>query len=558
MEHPERRYDIDWLRVGATYLLFVFHVGKVFDPAPFYHVRNMDVSFAMLVLCGFIGLWHMPLFFLLAGWSAVSSLRVRGSAAFVRERLWRLAIPLLAACVLLMPAIKYVELRSGLDLSYSGLRVREDLQESFRLVIPSGLPLAPPFTESFREFLPTFFTQLSRFTWAHMWFVAYLLTFTLLYRPLISWLMTCHWEERRPRSWWVYVPIVPLAVIQVTLRPRWPGIQNLFDDWANVAYYSTYLLAGCVLGCAPLVERTLQHEWRRALVVGLASAGVLLAAVLGVVRSDVALLAASAVAGWCFVVAGLGLARRFLCFTNARLAYLSESAFPVYVLHQGAIVFLGYGVVGLSWGIGAKYVLLLAAALAVTLAVYHLAVRPFAVPRLLLGMKAKACPLRPASTLTRTAAGLFAGLAVLSARPVAAGTPEGLWYAEGGAAIVRVDRCGERLCGRVTWLRSPFDENGCDLRDEHNPIEQLRSRNVLGLEILRDLEKAPYEENLWIGGNIYDPASGQTYRCRLTAEDDRLFLRGYVGIPLLGRTTHWTRVGAENRVCRERRGSTRP
>ena len=40
----ERRYDIDWLRVSATYLLFVFHVGKVFDPAPFYHVRNAEVS----------------------------------------------------------------------------------------------------------------------------------------------------------------------------------------------------------------------------------------------------------------------------------------------------------------------------------------------------------------------------------------------------------------------------------------------------------------------------------------------------------------------------------
>ena len=37
-----RRPDIDWLRVFATYLLFVFHVGKVFDPAPFYHVRNAD------------------------------------------------------------------------------------------------------------------------------------------------------------------------------------------------------------------------------------------------------------------------------------------------------------------------------------------------------------------------------------------------------------------------------------------------------------------------------------------------------------------------------------
>ncbi len=69
-----RRPDIDWLRVLATYLLFAFHVGKVFDPAPFYHVRNADLSFAMLVFCGFVSLWHMPLFFLLAGWSAAASL----------------------------------------------------------------------------------------------------------------------------------------------------------------------------------------------------------------------------------------------------------------------------------------------------------------------------------------------------------------------------------------------------------------------------------------------------------------------------------------------------
>src|SRR5712691_1059514 len=94
-----RRPDIDWLRVGATYLLFVFHVGKVFDPAPFYHIRNADLSFGMLVLCGFIGLWHMPLFFALAGWSLLSSLHARGTRGFVVERMRRLAIPLVAGCV---------------------------------------------------------------------------------------------------------------------------------------------------------------------------------------------------------------------------------------------------------------------------------------------------------------------------------------------------------------------------------------------------------------------------------------------------------------------------
>jgi hypothetical protein len=60
-----RRHDLDWLRVFACYLLLLFHVAMVFNPAPFYHIRNADLSFAMLVLCGFIGLWHMPLFFVL-------------------------------------------------------------------------------------------------------------------------------------------------------------------------------------------------------------------------------------------------------------------------------------------------------------------------------------------------------------------------------------------------------------------------------------------------------------------------------------------------------------
>jgi peptidoglycan/LPS O-acetylase OafA/YrhL len=84
-----RRADIDWLRVGATYLLFVFHVGMVFNPAPFFHIRNADLSFTMLVVCGFISLWHMPLFFLLAGWSAASSLAARGIGGFVAERVRR-------------------------------------------------------------------------------------------------------------------------------------------------------------------------------------------------------------------------------------------------------------------------------------------------------------------------------------------------------------------------------------------------------------------------------------------------------------------------------------
>ena len=159
-DRDTRRYDIDWLRVFATYLLLLFHVGMVFNPAPFYHVRNTDVSFIFLILCGFISLWHMPLFFLLAGWSAFASLSMRGTGEFLKERFFRLFVPLVTGCILLMPSIKYLELSSGLDANYTGLYVAPALQDSFRQVIPSGLPTAAPFNESFLEFLPTFFTDL--------------------------------------------------------------------------------------------------------------------------------------------------------------------------------------------------------------------------------------------------------------------------------------------------------------------------------------------------------------------------------------------------------------
>jgi uncharacterized protein (DUF2147 family) len=541
-----RRADIDWLRIGATYLLFVFHVGKVFDPAPFYHVRNTELSFAMLVVCGFISLWHMPLFFLLAGWSAAASLRLRGPHGFAIERVHRLVVPLLAGTILLAPGIKYLELRSGLDLNHAGLRVAPALQDGFRTVIPDGLPVAAPFDQSFLEFLPTFFTRLERFTWSHLWFVAYLFALTMAYLPALVWL------ARRPNRvgpfgrWAVYLPVVPLVVVQLTMRERWPGIYNLYDDWANVAYYSVFLLAGFMLACQPALERQVEREWPRALAVALGIMGLLLLAVLGVLPSRPLMLAGPAIAGWCFVVALLGLGRRYLTRTGPALAFLSESAFPVYVLHQAAIVFPGYVIVSLPLGIVAKFLLLLVVSVTLTLATYQWLVRPFALPRFLLGMKRPAGVRRVTAPAPSTIALV---LVLLVARTASAATPLGTWYAEGGAAQVRIERCGGALCGRVVWLRAPFDEEGCLLRDRYNPDPRLRTRPVEGLEVLHGLQERG--DGTWTNGRIYDPSTGHTYTCQLALDgDDRLRLRGYLGIPLIGRTTTWIRVGSE-RTCRQ-------
>jgi uncharacterized protein (DUF2147 family)/surface polysaccharide O-acyltransferase-like enzyme len=552
----DRRHDVDWLRVGATYLLLLFHVAMVFNPAPFYHIRNAELSFAMLIVCGFIGLWHMPLFFLLAGWSAFSSLSARGTGGFLRERFFRLFVPLVAGCVLLMPAIKYLELSSGLDASYSGLYVAPSLQAGFRQVIPSGLPLAAPFEEGFLEFLPTFFTQPARFTWAHLWFVAYLLTFTLLYLPLFRRIRDSRGRfERGASALWVYAPILPLAIVQVTMRERWPGLQNLIDDWANFAYYSTYLIAGFALARWPALEDAVHRERKRALAIGLAATLVLLLGVLGVFSSPGILLAHTAIAGWCFVVALLGWARRSLSFTTPALGYLTESAFPVYLLHQSAIVVPGYFLIRLPLGLWTKFLLLLAVSTLLTLGTYHLLVRPFSLPRLLCGMKTPPASLRRRLALGLTGAGSALVAVVLAgftppseAAPERVASPFGRWYAEGGAAQVEITQCGGALCGRVASLRAPFDEHGCELRDVHNPEPQRRSRPVLGLEILR-AEPSAHDPREW-SGSIYDPGSGRTYSCNLRVDgDERIELRGYVGVPLIGRTSSWFRVGSEGLAC---------
>ena len=451
-----RREDIDALRIAATYLLFVFHAAMVFNPAPFYHIRNHELSMLMLIVCGFISLWHMPLFFLLAGWATHASLARRGRGGYVRERFTKLFVPLVAGVMLFGPVIKFIELRSGLDLSHAGLRVAPELQESFRSVIPSGLGVAPRFEETFLEFLPTFFTDLDRFTWAHLWFVAYLFTFSLLYVPLLPWLARAAARSRVQGTWLVYLPIVPLAVIQLSLRERWPGIQNLYDDWANFAYYSVYFLAGVTLAAQPRLERSLHAEFRRASIIAVAATAVLLLAVLKVVTATWVVLVGSAVAGWCFNVVALVLGERIRRLCGRALPYLRDSAFPVYILHQAAIVVPGWFLIQLPLGIAAKFVVILVVAISVTLAVYHCVIRPGGTIGILFGIQRAVDSPRRVSAAA--AAMIIALLASPSAHASAAPeTPVGRWYAEGGAAQVDVHRCGDHLCGRVVWLRQRRD-----------------------------------------------------------------------------------------------------
>lgn len=137
--------------------------------------------------------------------------------------------------------------------------------------------------------------------------------------------------------------------------------------------------------------------------------------------------------------------------------------------------------------------------------------------------------------------GLVAGLTLVLAAPALAG-PSGLWNTENGDAQVEVAPCGQKLCGELVWLKEPLDEQGRAKLDRNNPDESLQGQPIVGLQIVWDMEPKG-DGKVWEGGHVYDPESGKTYRARITLKgDNELDLRGYIGRPMFGRTSTWTRA----------------
>jgi uncharacterized protein (DUF2147 family) len=126
--------------------------------------------------------------------------------------------------------------------------------------------------------------------------------------------------------------------------------------------------------------------------------------------------------------------------------------------------------------------------------------------------------------------------------------PQGWWMDQSGKAGILIAACGGDLCGRIEWLKAPLDSLGKPKTDVHNHSVSLQSRPVCGLQILGNF--SPATAGGWKGGWIYDPDSGKTYKSVMhLALDGTLRVRGYVGIPLFGRSEVWTRPGAPLTPC---------
>ena len=116
----------------------------------------------------------------------------------------------------------------------------------------------------------------------------------------------------------------------------------------------------------------------------------------------------------------------------------------------------------------------------------------------------------------------------------------GKWKLEDGSAIVEVYQEGDVFNGKIVWLKNPTEADGSPAVDSNNPDAKLRSRQLIGLNMLSGLKQKGGE---YSGGSIYDPGNGKTYHCSMKVEGDTLKVRGSLDKRgLLGRTMDWFRV----------------
>lgn len=372
----QRRYDLDWLRVLAVLLLIYFHSSAIFYRGDLgdYYIRNAQPSRILSGFLVFVHQWHMPLFFLISGAGTGFALSFRSPQQYLQERCQRLLIPFVFGILVLVPPNVYLQLLIG-----------------------------PNYHDSYFQFYPHFFNGIrpnGNFEWAHLWFIAYLFTFSLISLPLLLSLRKPDFWLRSTLADWVEKPGVillmalPLAAIEGALRPRWAGFQNLYSDWANFCLYLLYFIYGYLIYSDERFENAIDRHRVAATGLAIVCMSILLslwsAGRIPDRAYSLSYILYQCFRGcntWLWVLALLGWARKGLNFNSELLQYANEAAYPVFLLHQPVLATIGFYVVRLDLSIMAKFLLIGTAALLVTIALYELLIRRFNVPRLLFGLK---------------------------------------------------------------------------------------------------------------------------------------------------------------------------
>ena len=372
---PERLHALDAVRGFALLLGIVLHATMSFLPAPtrVWMIQDSHPSFTLGVVFFVIHVFRMTTFFLIAGFFAHMSFHRRGTSGFIKDRLQRIALPLVVGWPILFAAMVAVTFWAA--------------------NFPHGGPLPGP---------PRWPPVLPRFPLTHLWFLYVLLELyvaMLVLRTGVAWLdRNGRFRDRLDRLVGVamrsrFAPAllaVPIGIV-LSLDPAWIawiGVRT--PDSSLVTNLQAWTCYGTAFGFGWLLHRQVdlirileRHWWLNSvLAVVLMAASFFLATTASMRPRPVnyeairlALDVCYALAIWTTSFAAIGLALRFLAGFSPVRRYLADASYWLYLIHLPILMALQVAVSQLDWPWPVKFAAIMLIALPPMFASYQWLVR---------------------------------------------------------------------------------------------------------------------------------------------------------------------------------------
>jgi hypothetical protein len=301
------------------------------------------------------------------------ALQKRTGLQFAVERIKRLFIPLVFGMIFIIPPQVYIERldKNQLDGNYFNFWP----SQAFDGVYPEG-----------------------NLSWHHLWFLPYLLLFSLVLIPIFLYLRN-HLNNKF-HSWLrnvvqnpflIFLFIIPLYFIESLIEPFFPVTHALIGDWFTIINYIFLFFYGYLLISVQEVFWSTVEKYRKYyLVIGILSFSIMLFITRQYEDSTLRHFTEAflkVVNLWSWILVLFGFASTHLNKKSKLLSYCNEAVYPFYILHQTVMIILAFYLINLDWSLIIKAPILIIGTFGISWIIYEFFIRRWKYVRPFFGLK---------------------------------------------------------------------------------------------------------------------------------------------------------------------------